>query len=83
MRGKTKGNFYCGTSNIVLPVPNKAFYPEEYREKSRLNYYASIFNSLKVNSSFYKIPMTKTVAKWTADNSGCSGESYTRRKPGR
>ncbi len=67
MRGKTKGNFYCGTSNIVLPVPNQAFYPEEYREESRLNYYASIFNSLEVNSSFYKIPMTKTVAKWAAD----------------
>lgn len=67
MKRKTKGNFYCGTSNIVLPVPNKAFYPEEYREKSRLNYYASIFNSLEVNSSFYKIPMTKTVAKWATD----------------
>lgn len=62
-----KHKFYCGTSNIALPVPGKAFFPEAYQDKSRLHYYASLFNSLEVNSSFYKIPMTKTAAKWAED----------------
>jgi uncharacterized protein YecE (DUF72 family) len=60
-------NFFCGTSNIVLPVPNKTHYPPEYKDKSRLNYYASMFNSLEVNSSFYKIPLPRTVEKWAND----------------
>jgi uncharacterized protein YecE (DUF72 family) len=58
--------FYSGTSNIVLPVPNKTLFPPEFQEKSRLEYYASLFNSLEVNSSFYKVPMATTVAKWAA-----------------
>jgi uncharacterized protein YecE (DUF72 family) len=64
---KNHKHFYAGTSNVVLPVPNKAFFPEAYRDKSRLHYYASLFNSVEINSSFYKIPMSRTVAKWAAD----------------
>ncbi|TSD63299.1 DUF72 domain-containing protein [Inquilinus sp. KBS0705] len=59
--------FYSGTSGLVLPVPNKQLYPPEYQEKSRLCYYASLFNSIEVNSSFYKIPQAKTVNKWALD----------------
>jgi uncharacterized protein YecE (DUF72 family) len=61
------GNYYAGTSGLVLPVPNKTHYPAEFKEKSRLCYYASLFNSIEVNSSFYKIPQGKTVAKWAED----------------
>lgn len=57
-------NFYAGTSGILLPVPNKEFFPEDFKDKSRLTYYASLFNSLEVNSSFYKVPMAVTVEKW-------------------
>ncbi|RYD93901.1 MAG: DUF72 domain-containing protein [Sphingobacteriales bacterium] len=64
---KMPANYYSGTSNIVLPVPNKQLFPEAFRDKSRLNYYASLFNSLEVNSSFYKVPMPSTVAKWADD----------------
>ncbi len=63
----TISNFYSGTSNIVLPVANKSLYPEAFLDKTRLTYYASLFNSLEVNSSFYKIPMAKTVAKWVTE----------------
>lgn len=62
-----KNNIYTGTSNIVLPVPNKQLFPPDYKDRSRLCYYASIFNSLEVNSSFYKVPMPSTVQKWAAD----------------
>ena len=58
---------YTGTSNVELPVPNKQSFPLEFQDKSRLTYYASLFNTVEINSSFYKVPMAKTVAKW-ADN---------------
>lgn len=64
MSENDKGAFYSGTSGLVLPVPNKEHYPAEFKEKSRLEYYASLFNSIEINSSFYKIPMPSTVAKW-------------------
>jgi uncharacterized protein YecE (DUF72 family) len=60
-------NLYVGTSGLVLPVPNKQHFPEAFREGTRLTYYASLFNSIEVNSSFYKIPQPKTFAKWAAE----------------
>lgn len=62
-----EAKFYCGTSGIILPVPNKQAFPEAYRAGTRLTYYASLFNSLEVNSSFYKIPQQKTLARWTEE----------------
>jgi len=41
-------------------------FPPGYQNKSRLEYYASLFNSLEVNSSFYKVPMATTVQRWAA-----------------
>ncbi len=64
---KIKESFFSGTSGMVLPVPNKTAYPPEFQERSRLCYYGHLFNSLEVNSSFYKVPMASTVGKWTAD----------------
>lgn len=62
--------YYAGTSNIVLPEKNKSFFPEGLKDKSRLSYYASLFNSLEVNSSFYRVPLTKTVERWAAEVTG-------------
>lgn len=59
--------FYSGTSGVVLPVANKTGFPPEFSEKSRLCYYGHLFNSVEINSSFYKVPMASTVAKWAAD----------------
>lgn len=59
----TNTPFYSGTSGLNLPLP-RSQYPEEFREKSRLEYYASLFNSLEINSCFYKLPRSATVAKW-------------------
>ncbi|RYZ96133.1 MAG: DUF72 domain-containing protein [Sphingobacteriaceae bacterium] len=58
---------YSGTSNIELPVRNKQFYPEAFRDKSRLNYYASLLNSVEMNCTFYKVPMPSTIKKWADD----------------
>ena len=59
----TKNTFYSGTSGLVVPIP-KTLYPPEFAGKSRLAYYSSLFNSIEINSSFYKLPMLTTVVKW-------------------
>ena len=56
--------FYSGTSGLVLPVKNKLEYPEEYRSKSRLHFYSTLFNSIEVNSIFYKLPRRQTIERW-------------------
>lgn len=63
MDGSKEVPFYCGTSNIVVPA-RQADYPPAFAGASRLTYYASLFTSLEVNASFYKLPRTDTVRKW-------------------
>jgi uncharacterized protein YecE (DUF72 family) len=60
---KPLDNFYAGISGLVLPIP-KYLYPEEHRDSSRLTYYSSFFNSIEINSTFYKLPLPKTIGKW-------------------
>ena len=55
--------FYSGTSGLAMPVPQSE-YPPAFQGKSRLEYFAHLFNSLEVNSSFYKLPKVATVSKW-------------------
>ena len=57
--------YYCGISGLVVPVPKYQF-PEEFRNFSRLQYYATFYNSIEINSSFYKIPRGATLARWAA-----------------
>ncbi len=64
MINKLKLNFYSGTSGLALTIPKRLF-PPEFHDKTRLDYYASLFNSIEINSSFYKVPMASTVSKWS------------------
>ena len=57
-------NIYTGISGLLLPG-NQSTYPPTFQGKSRLQYYAHLFNSIEINSSFYKTPQPKTVAKWS------------------
>ncbi len=59
----TSTNFYSGTSGLMLPVPQSQ-YPSAFQGKSRLEYFAHLFNSIEINSSFYKLPKVATVSKW-------------------
>src|SRR5262249_15784071 len=61
-----RGRILIGTSNVVVPG-NKTSFPPAFRSKSRLHYYASIFNSVEINSSFYKIPLQRTYERWTTE----------------
>lgn len=67
MKKRADANYYSGTSGLLLPVPNKLFYPEEFKDKSRLCFYGSLMNSIEINSSFYKLPTAATVLKWAND----------------
>lgn len=69
-----KSKFYSGTSGLVLPVP-RTLYPAEFQGASRLKYYSSLFNSVEINSSFYKMPMVSTINKWI--NSVPDGFQFT------
>lgn len=60
---KDLGLYYSGTSGIVLPY-NKTHFPPDFKDKSRLEYYATLFNSVEINSTFYKLPKPETVRKW-------------------
>lgn len=61
-----RGKFYIGTSNVVIPG-NKDSFPPSFQSKSRLSYYSSLFNSVEINSSFYKTPLQKTFERWSAE----------------
>lgn len=61
-----KGTLSIGTSGVVLPG-NKQSFPVDFQNKSRLHNYASLFNSVEVNSSFYKVPQFKTLQNWSED----------------
>ena len=63
---KKRGAFFIGTSNVVIPG-NKQTFPDNFKESSRLQYYGSLFNSVEINSSFYKIPLPRTFARWAAE----------------
>jgi uncharacterized protein YecE (DUF72 family) len=55
--------YYSGLSGIQLPVP-KYLFPEEHQGSSRLQYYSTFFNSIEINSTFYKLPQATTLDKW-------------------
>ena len=63
MEKSVSPHFYSGTSGLVLPIPKYEF-PAPFENASRLTYFASLYNSLEVNSSFYKIPKLATTYKW-------------------
>lgn len=61
---KHPASYYAGLSGLTLPVAKYQF-PPQFQQASRLEYYASIFNTIEINSSFYKVPQSKTVQKWS------------------
>ena len=63
MKGLTTSSWYSGLSGLQVDIP-KYLYPIPFENASRLTYYASFFNTIEINSSFYKIPQSSTVTKW-------------------
>jgi len=62
---------FTGCSGFMYPWWRGRFYPEALPPSKWLEYYASVFNSLELNSSFYRFPRKsnlKRMARQTPDN---------------
>lgn len=40
------------------------FYPGKMAQKNWLEYYASVFDSVEINNTFYKFPRENTLKQW-------------------
>src|ERR1700754_4553363 len=61
-----KGKIWLGITNGDIPG-NKSTFPQEFQDQSRLHYYATLFNTIEINRSFYKLQRAKTYEKWVQD----------------
>lgn len=55
---------HLGTSSWTFTDWREAFYPPQLPTKEQLRYYATQFNSVEVNTSFYALPAPSTVLQW-------------------
>ena len=55
---------YLGTSSWTAAGRERAFYPPKSKKADFLAFYAGRFNSVEIDSTFYRIPTTKTVQQW-------------------
>jgi uncharacterized protein YecE (DUF72 family) len=44
----------------------EAFYPQELPQSRWLEYYASVFDTVEVNATFYRLPTVNAVASWVS-----------------
>jgi uncharacterized protein YecE (DUF72 family) len=55
---------YIGTSGYFYKNWQGDFYPAELPSYKWLEYYVNFFNSLELNSTFYKFPKISTIKNW-------------------
>ncbi len=55
---------HLGTSSWTFPDWRGVFYPDGLPNAQMLNYYATQFNSIEVNTSFYALPEPSTLLQW-------------------
>ncbi|QCI28356.1 DUF72 domain-containing protein [Caminibacter pacificus] len=57
-------SIYIGTSGFIYKNWVGEFYPPDLPKSKYFDYYATYFNSLELNSTFYKIPKPTTFKSW-------------------
>ncbi|KPK39421.1 MAG: hypothetical protein AMJ69_05615 [Gammaproteobacteria bacterium SG8_47] len=57
---------YIGTSGWHYPHWQGTFYPERMKRNEWLAYYATQFDCIEINNSFYRLPTAEQVARWAA-----------------
>jgi uncharacterized protein YecE (DUF72 family) len=57
-------NLYLGTIGFSYNFWKDNFYPNKTPSKKYLNYYSSKYNTVEIDSTFYRIPTEKTVTNW-------------------
>jgi uncharacterized protein YecE (DUF72 family) len=66
------GSIWLGTSGFSYKEWRPAFYPAELPERQFLKYYAARFNSVEIDSTFYRMPNAKTIDGWKS----ATGEDF-------
>jgi len=59
-----KENLYIGCSGFYNNDWKGSLYPEDAKSKDFLTLYSQEFNSVEINSTFYRKPTVKTLLKW-------------------
>jgi uncharacterized protein YecE (DUF72 family) len=59
------GRAYVGTSGFAYKEWRPEFYPPEVKNADMLRYYATRFDSVEINNTFYKQPTEKVLTAWT------------------
>jgi len=59
-----KGSLYIGCSGFYNNDWKGSLYPENAQSKDFLILYSQVFNSVEINSTFYRKPTAKTLTKW-------------------
>jgi uncharacterized protein YecE (DUF72 family) len=57
-------NWYIGTMGFGYKPWQGTFYPDKLPKAGQLPYYASVFNALEMDSTFYGTPKADTVERW-------------------
>ena len=57
---------HVGTSGYNYPEWKGRFYPEKIAPKAMLPYYASVFDTVEINYTFYRMPTAALVEGWAA-----------------
>jgi len=59
-------SLYLGTSAFTASRWEGTFYPKGTKTTDLLNYYAQQFNSVEIDSTFYRSPSASTVRGWAS-----------------
>ena len=58
------GKIFTGCSGFHYKEWKNTFYPEGLPQTKWFQFYTSQFNTLEINSTFYKFPTSKSLQKW-------------------
>jgi uncharacterized protein YecE (DUF72 family) len=64
--GKANSLLRLGTSSFTAEGWEKSFYPTGMQSRDYLFYYATQFDTLEVDATFYRVPAVSTVKGWDA-----------------
>ena len=64
------GRIVVGTSSWADPGFVEEWYPKDLPARERLAWYASRFEAVEVNSTFYAVPAAPTVQRWADETPG-------------
>jgi uncharacterized protein YecE (DUF72 family) len=61
---RKRPSLFIGTSGFYYTDWRGCFYPAQLPTRDYLPFYSTRFNSLEVNSTFYRLPLETTLARW-------------------